>query len=304
MTPRPAPPVPRPRPTAHAAAQAGAPRQAGIRHERDDAPADPFADAGGGVAEHPAAAGGQEARHAAEGPAPSAPACGTPARSASPSDATRPAGAPDEHPAAPPRPQPAARHLPAPSPSAGPPARGGGAVADPPEEPGAAAAVFARIDLPGPEATDAFARALSPLLGGGDTLLLEGPIGAGKTRFARALIEACLNRAGAPPEEVPSPTFTLVQTYAAGLLEIVHADLYRLDGPAAVPDLGLDEAFGAALVLVEWPDRLGPWTPPGALRLTFAPGPAPDARRLALAGPPGWARRLGSLLPSPPRADA
>ena len=99
----------------------------------------------------------------------------------------------------------------------------------------------------------------------GDCLLLEGPIGAGKSHFARALIQTRLGRA----EDVPSPTFTLVQTYEADV-EIWHADLYRLSHPDEVLELGLDAAFDRAITLVEWPDRLGLDLPPGAMRLTLS----------------------------------
>lgn len=135
--------------------------------------------------------------------------------------------------------------------------------------------------LRSPAATEALACWLAPRLAAGDWLLLEGPLGAGKTALARALVGARLAAAGAPAEEVPSPSFTLVQTYAAGGLEIRHADLYRLGGPADVAELGLDEGAEAALTLVEWPDRLGPLAPARALRLTLAPDPACDARRRA-----------------------
>lgn len=136
-----------------------------------------------------------------------------------------------------------------------------------------------RLDLPSPEATDAFARALAPDLRAGDVLLLEGPVGAGKTAFARALIHALRARAGLRPEDVPSPTFTLVQTYDTGSFETWHADLYRLTDPAEVAELGLTEAFADALCLVEWPDRLGRVAPPKAARLTFALH-GPDERRV------------------------
>lgn len=105
----------------------------------------------------------------------------------------------------------------------------------------------------------------APRLRAGDCLLLEGPIGAGKSHFARALIQARLGRA----EDVPSPTFTLVQTYQADV-ELWHADLYRLGHPDEVLELGLEGAFDTAICLVEWPDRLGRHVPPGALRLRFA----------------------------------
>jgi tRNA threonylcarbamoyladenosine biosynthesis protein TsaE len=148
------------------------------------------------------------------------------------------------------------------------------------------------LDLPSEAATAALAERLAHGLRAGDTLLLSGPIGAGKTHFARAAIKARLRAAGRD-EDVPSPTYTLVQTYDDGRDEIWHADLYRLPGPADAVELGLDAAFGTAIVLVEWPDRLGDLAPASALSLAFAPGPTEGARRLTLtSGDPRWADRL------------
>ena len=126
------------------------------------------------------------------------------------------------------------------------------------------------VDLYLPTAEDAAACAvkLAPFLGAGDCVLLEGALGAGKTHFARALIQAKLADVGLG-EDVPSPTYTLVQTYNAGDLDIWHADLYRLGNANELVELGLDEAFGAALVLIEWPDRLGGAVPADALLLRF-----------------------------------
>jgi len=119
--------------------------------------------------------------------------------------------------------------------------------------------------LAGPDDTDQLAKRLAPLLRAGDCVLLSGPIGAGKSHFARALIRARLGRM----EEVPSPSFTLVQTYAADV-EIWHADLYRLTHPDEVLELGLEAAFATAICLVEWPDRLGQLAPPDALHVSLA----------------------------------
>ncbi len=102
----------------------------------------------------------------------------------------------------------------------------------------------------------------------GDTLLLSGPIGAGKTVFARALIGKLLAECGTD-DEIPSPTYTLVQTYYAGSLEIWHADLYRIACSGELDELGLDEAFGSALCLVEWPERLGGLAPEKSLLIQF-----------------------------------
>jgi tRNA threonylcarbamoyladenosine biosynthesis protein TsaE len=148
------------------------------------------------------------------------------------------------------------------------------------------------LDLPSEAATAAFAERLAPGLRAGDTLLLSGPIGAGKTHFARALVKARLRAAGRD-EDVPSPTYTLVQTYDDGRVEIWHADLYRLTGPAEAVELGLDAAFGLAVVLVEWPDRLGDLAPPNALSLAFEAGADDGARRVTLrSDDPRWADKL------------
>lgn len=122
------------------------------------------------------------------------------------------------------------------------------------------------LPLPTEADTAALGVRLARLVRKGDCLLLEGPIGAGKSHLARAFIRERLGR----EEEVPSPSFTLVQVYDAGGVEIWHADLYRLSHPDEVWELGLDEAFARAICLVEWPDRLGSHVPPGALHLRLA----------------------------------
>jgi tRNA threonylcarbamoyladenosine biosynthesis protein TsaE len=143
-----------------------------------------------------------------------------------------------------------------------------------------------------PDTTRAFARAMAPRLGPGDVLLLGGGVGAGKTHFARCLIEARLPE----PEDVPSPTYTLVQSYAGGTCEIWHADLYRLGDPAEVIELGLTEAFETAICLVEWPDRLGDLAPARALMLDFTPGPDENSRHLMLSwSDPRWTATLEGL---------
>jgi tRNA threonylcarbamoyladenosine biosynthesis protein TsaE len=121
------------------------------------------------------------------------------------------------------------------------------------------------LDLPDEAATYAAARRLAPVLAIGDVVALAGPLGAGKTSFARALIQA---RAGAAID-VPSPTFTLVQTYELASGPIWHVDLYRLSGVGDIAELGLDEAFASAITLIEWPDRLGAALPDDALVIAF-----------------------------------
>lgn len=121
------------------------------------------------------------------------------------------------------------------------------------------------LSLPTPDATGALAATLAPRLRPGDVLLLTGGIGAGKTHFARCLIQSLMDE----PEDVPSPTFTLVQVYDLPTGELWHSDLYRLSDPDQVVELGLTEAFDEAICLVEWPDRLQDLTPAAALSLSF-----------------------------------
>ncbi|MGI9388900.1 MAG: tRNA (adenosine(37)-N6)-threonylcarbamoyltransferase complex ATPase subunit type 1 TsaE [Boseongicola sp.] len=130
------------------------------------------------------------------------------------------------------------------------------------------AADIVELIVPTADDTVACALRLAPNVGAGDCILLEGNLGAGKTHFARALIQAKLADVGVV-EDVPSPTYTLVQTYQAGLLEIWHADLYRIGSEDDLVELGLEEAFGKALILIEWPDRLGNVAPADALCLRF-----------------------------------
>jgi len=117
------------------------------------------------------------------------------------------------------------------------------------------------LTLPAEADTAALGEALASVLRAGDCVLLAGQVGAGKSSLARALIRARLGR----EEEVPSPSFTLVQVYDANEVEIWHTDLYRLTHPDQVWELGLDDAFDRAITLVEWPDRLGRHLPPDAL---------------------------------------
>lgn len=122
------------------------------------------------------------------------------------------------------------------------------------------------IFLADPAATDHLAAHLAPHLRGGDCILLQGPLGVGKSHFARALIRARLGRM----EDVPSPSFTLVQVYDDGTVEIWHADLYRLSHPDEALELGMADAFETAICLVEWPDRLGAMTPSDALQVSLS----------------------------------
>jgi len=147
------------------------------------------------------------------------------------------------------------------------------------------------LALPDEGATRRLAADLAARLRAGDTVLLAGDLGAGKSTFARALIRA---RLGAPDLEVPSPTFTLVQVYGGPPDAIWHADLYRLGGPDEIAELGLSDAFDVAICLVEWPDRLEDLAPHGALTISLS-GAGGDARRARMSGSGDWADRLRGL---------
>ena len=115
----------------------------------------------------------------------------------------------------------------------------------------------------------------------GDTLTLDGDLGAGKTTFARALIRAASNDTAL---EVPSPTFTLVQSYATPRFEIAHFDLYRLTDPAELRELGLDLALRCGVAMIEWPSRAGGDLPADRLTLALSETSAEDRRTATLSG--------------------
>jgi tRNA threonylcarbamoyladenosine biosynthesis protein TsaE len=134
--------------------------------------------------------------------------------------------------------------------------------------------------------------ALGAALRAGDVLLLSGDLGAGKTELARAVIQARIGAA----IDVPSPTFTLLQTYDAPDLAIVHADLYRIERVADLTELGLDEAMEDCALLVEWPERaMGLW-PASRLEVTLSIDGLGPARIAHMTGHGDWAARLDGVL--------
>ena len=148
------------------------------------------------------------------------------------------------------------------------------------------------FDLRNTDETADFAKRLAKRAVIGDTILLNGPVGAGKTHFARSFIKALL----IADEDVPSPTFTLVQTYETSIGEIWHADLYRLNAENEIEELGLVDAMTDAICLIEWPDRLGSYCPSNALQLDFQP--LEDLNKRALTAhwsDPKWTEKTEGL---------
>ena len=155
------------------------------------------------------------------------------------------------------------------------------------------------LDLPLPDeaATAALARLIAARARAGDVIALFGDLGTGKTVFARAFIGA-LGRgadAGGESEEVPSPTFTLLQCYDRKPAPVWHFDLFRTARPDEVYELGFEEALGEGISLIEWPERLGPLLPADRLEVHLAYGESANARTAVLAGHGSWAARLAGL---------
>ena len=140
-----------------------------------------------------------------------------------------------------------------------------------------------RLHLPDLAATEALGQRIAGLMRPGDAVLLEGPLGAGKSALARALIRAATR---CPALDVPSPSYTLVQEYDTPLGPLSHFDLWRLDGPGGVVELGWEDAR-RGIVVVEWPDRLGPLRPLDALEVSLSLG----ADELRLGSIAGWPER-------------
>ena len=124
--------------------------------------------------------------------------------------------------------------------------------------------------------TAAIGRALAGTFSAGDVVLLEGDLGAGKTAFVRGLAEGL----GVAPDDVSSPTFTLVQEYRGGRLPLFHVDLYRLNDPREIDDLGLDEIADDGVLAIEWAEKL-PAPPRDAVRVRIEHADG-DRRRISV----------------------
>lgn len=139
--------------------------------------------------------------------------------------------------------------------------------------------------------TAAFAGKLAAIVQAGDVIALRGDLGAGKTALARAFVRAY----GRHDEEVPSPTFTLVQVYEPSeptAPPVWHFDLFRVDSPEDALELGIEDAFASAVTLIEWPERLGALLPARRLELGLAAGGDSEKRKLCIRGSEAWGARL------------
>ncbi|MCR6629981.1 MAG: tRNA (adenosine(37)-N6)-threonylcarbamoyltransferase complex ATPase subunit type 1 TsaE [Magnetospirillum sp.] len=149
------------------------------------------------------------------------------------------------------------------------------------------------LDLADEAATGDLGRRLATLSRPGDVILLSGNLGAGKSTLARAFVQALTSE----DEEVPSPTFTLVQVYEAEAGDIWHFDLYRLDKPDDAFELGIEDAFHGGISVIEWPDRLGGLTPRRRLEVALSAGASEGSRRATLSSHDQWDDRLKDLAP-------
>ena len=148
------------------------------------------------------------------------------------------------------------------------------------------------INIADEAAMEAFAGRIADISGRGDLIALYGNLGMGKSVFARAFVR---HRMGAQ-EEVPSPTFTLVQTYEGAEIPISHFDFYRLQQPDEILELGFEDAMADGTVLVEWPDRLGAYMPHDRLDIEISQGSSTHSRTLRLSGHGYWLARVSDVI--------
>lgn len=155
--------------------------------------------------------------------------------------------------------------------------------------------IIKKFSLKNIDGTRSFAKVFSSLLRAGDIITLIGDLGAGKTELCRSIIHAL-----GYEEDVPSPTFSLLQIYEPSVDDMMtpavwHTDLYRIESPEEVYELGLDEGFDSAITLIEWPDRMGDLLPVDHLRIELSFSDAEGSREIKLEGGKSWNERLKEL---------
>ena len=157
--------------------------------------------------------------------------------------------------------------------------------------------VITRVVVDSPDDMADLGTKLAPMIRGRDCIGLSGDLGAGKSTLARAIVTAALAGCGIQVGDIPSPTFTLVQPYAFpdaddADREIWHLDLWRLDDPEEVIELGIEEAFSRHASLIEWPERMGPLMPFGHLMIRIVSGKHENQRLVIFSGDENWSHRL------------
>lgn len=148
------------------------------------------------------------------------------------------------------------------------------------------------LDLDDERATVNLAAALAGVARAGDVIALRGELGAGKTVFARAFVRALSGGPGGRRRQVPSPTFTLAQSYDCDANTVHHFDLFRLSRPEEAWELGIEDAFADGISLVEWPERLGAELPESRLEVAFFFAADPNARTVRITARDHWRARL------------
>lgn len=149
-----------------------------------------------------------------------------------------------------------------------------------------------KIEIKNQTETNQIAQRLAQIARPGDVIALHGDLGVGKSVFSRAFIRALTS----PDEEVPSPTFTLVQIYDTARGELYHFDMYRLDAPEDGLELGTEEAFADGISLIEWPSKLGLYLPWDCLNIHISHNEADEtARYFELSSQGRWIDRLKEI---------
>ncbi len=136
--------------------------------------------------------------------------------------------------------------------------------------------------------TEEIAHKIAQICDIGDVIALYGDLGVGKSVFSRSFIRALTT----PDEEVPSPTFTLVQVYESDHGELYHFDMYRLENPDDCFELGIEEAFSDGVSLIEWPTKMGAYLPWDCLKIEIANGEGETERTMEFSSQGPWLDRL------------